>query len=67
MSRYSSNILFRLKFKMVHFLHVMSSLLLLHVAGAVANTIPRGYNGGSSYVGTSMFGRVNCASGTSKL
>ena len=51
---------------MVHFLHVTSLLLLLHVAGAVANTIPREYDDGSSHVGTSIFGRKNCPNWYSK-
>ena len=52
---------------MVHFLHVTSLLLLLHVTGAVANTIPREYNDGSSHIGTSIFGRNNCPSRYSTL
>ena len=67
MSRHSSNIFVSPEIQMVHFLHLTSLVLILHVVGAVANTIPREYDDGSSHVGTSMFGRKNCPSGSSKL
>ena len=52
---------------MIRLLHVTSLLLLLHVAGAVANTGPRVNNARLSHVDAGILGRSGCPRNHSKL